>query len=243
MPYQYTPPKYAQVIDGIQRRIESGEYPPGSMLPSEHQLSEEFRVVRATVARALRILRDDGWIETQQGKGSFVRGRPALANLETQRPGEDALNREESVEGGDLVETEMRRPVQRIATLLGLDDYADVIGRRHLVRLDGKPSELVTRWFPATLAEGTDLRVPAPLPGGIREHLARRKGIRIDHVLEQVVARHPTPREVHLLGVGRKDPMLVLYVTGRDASGSPVLVLEIVMPGDQHELQDAYQVG
>ena len=29
----------------------------------------------------------------------------------------------------------------------------------------------------------------------------------------------------------------------RDASGGPVLVLEVVMPGDRHELEDAYQVG
>src|SRR5919109_964414 len=78
MPYEYTPPKYAQVIDELRRRIESGEYPPGSLLPSEHQLSDEFQIARPTVVRALRVLRQDGWIETQQGKGSFVRGRLAL---------------------------------------------------------------------------------------------------------------------------------------------------------------------
>ena len=33
MPYEYTPPKYAQVVAEIKRRIESGEYPPGSLLP------------------------------------------------------------------------------------------------------------------------------------------------------------------------------------------------------------------
>ena len=93
MPYEYTPPKYAQVIDELRRRIESGEYPPGSLLPSEHQLSDEFQIARPTVVRALRVLRQDGWIETQQGKGSFVRGRPALAGLETARPGEEALSR------------------------------------------------------------------------------------------------------------------------------------------------------
>ncbi|MGO8894284.1 MAG: GntR family transcriptional regulator, partial [Streptosporangiaceae bacterium] len=66
MPYEYTPPKYAQVIDELRRRIESGEYPPGSLLPSEHQLSDEFQIARPTVVRALRVLRQDGWIETQQ---------------------------------------------------------------------------------------------------------------------------------------------------------------------------------
>ena len=39
------------------------------------------------------------------------------------------------------------------------------------------------------------------------------------------------------------DPMLAMYVAARDASGGPVLVLEVVMPGDRHELEDAYQVG
>ena len=87
MAYEYTPPKYAQVIEELRRRIESGEYPPGSLLPSEHQLTEEFQIARPTVVRALRVLRQDGWIETQQGKGSFVRGRPALAGLESARHG------------------------------------------------------------------------------------------------------------------------------------------------------------
>jgi GntR family transcriptional regulator len=93
------------------------------------------------------------------------------------------------------------------------------------------------------LADGTDLADAAPLHGGVRAHLTRRKGVRIDHVLEQVTARHPTSQEAKLLGVGKTAAMLALYVTGRDASGAPVLVLEIVMPGDRHELEDAYQVG
>src|SRR5215469_1503284 len=122
MPYEYTPPKYAQVIDELRRRIESGEYPPGSLLPSEHQLSDEFRIARPTVVRALRVLRDDGWIETQQGKGSFVRGRPALAGLQAQRPGEDALNRDEVQEAGDPIETGAASPPPRIAALLGRVD-------------------------------------------------------------------------------------------------------------------------
>ena len=110
MPYEYTPPKYAQVIDELRRRIESGEYPPGSLLPSEHQLSDEFQIARPTVVRALRVLRQDGWIETQQGKGSFVRGRPALAGLESQRTGEEALNRDESREPGELTEAAITVP-------------------------------------------------------------------------------------------------------------------------------------
>ena len=115
--------------------------------------------------------------------------------------------------------------------------------RRRLVRQDGEPSEVITWWIPAELAEGTDLAGPEPLTGGIRSHLARRKGVRIDHVLEQITARHPASQETELLGVPRTAPILALYVTARDASGRPLLVLDIAMPGDRHELEDAYQVG
>jgi GntR family transcriptional regulator len=243
MPYEYTPPKYAQVVGELRRRIESGEYPPGSLLPSEHQLSDEFQIARPTVVRALRVLRQDGWIETQQGKGSFVRGRPALAGLETVRPGVEALDRDESGEPGDLIEAGTSQPPARVAALLGEAGDGEMLCRRLLVRHEGEPSEIITWWIPVRLAEGTDLASKEPLHGGVRAHLARRKGIRIDHVLEQVVARHPTGQEAKLLGVTKTAPMLALYVTARQATGDPVLALELIMPGDRHELEDAYQVS
>jgi GntR family transcriptional regulator len=243
MPYEYTPPKYAQVIDELRRRIESGEYPPGSLLPSEHQLSEEFQIARPTVVRALRVLRQDGWIETQQGKGSFVRGRPALAGLESERAGAEALNRDEAREAGDLIEVGMAEPPARIAALLGVSGDTELLRRRRLVRHDGEAAETVTWWIPAPIAEGTDLADPKPLHGGVRAHLARRKGVRIDHVVEQIIARHPTAQETKLLDVSKTTPMLALYVTAREASGAPVLVLELALPGDRHELEDAYQIG
>ena len=158
MPYEYTPPKYAQVIDELRRRIESGEYPPGSLLPSEHQLSDEFQIARPTVVRALRVLRQDGWIETQQGKGSFVRGRPALAGLESQRTGEEALNRDESREPGELIEAAITVPPARVAALLGVGWRRRGAGpaARHRGRT-ARPRSWSPGGCPLPLAEGTDL--------------------------------------------------------------------------------------
>jgi DNA-binding GntR family transcriptional regulator len=243
MPYQYTPPKYAQVIAELQRRIESGEYPPGSLMPSEHQLSGEFGIARPTVVRALRVLRQEGWIETQQGKGSFVRGRPALAEVAAARRGQAELDRDEAREPGELVSTGLALPPPRIAALLGWPKDRELVCRRRLIRQDGEPSEVITWWFPPELAEGTGLAGTDPVRGGIRAHLAKRKGIRVDHVVEQVTARHPAPHEVKLLGVTRSAPILALYVAARDASGAPLFALDLAMPGELHELEDAYPVG
>jgi DNA-binding GntR family transcriptional regulator len=243
MAYEYTPPKYAQLIEELQRRIESGEYPPGSMLPSEHQLTAEFGVARPTVVRALRTLRGDGWITTQQGKGSFVRGRPALADVESQRRGVSELERDESHERGELVEVGMVTPPPRIAALLNVADGEQVLRRSRLARWDHEAAEIVTWWIPAHLAEGTDLDQQEPLRGGVRAHLAHRTGRRIDHVVERVSARHPDAKEAKLLGIAKTAPVLAVSVTAREASGIPVVVLDIAMPGDRQELEDAYQVN
>ncbi len=104
MAYDAAPPKYAQVVAEIKKRIERGAYPPGSLLPSEHQLVTEFGVSRPTITRSLAALRQDGWIDTQQGKGSFVRGRPAIADAERTRPAHDVMELPEAELSGQLVQ-------------------------------------------------------------------------------------------------------------------------------------------
>jgi GntR family transcriptional regulator len=244
MAFEYTPPKYAQVITELQRRMESGEYPPGSLLPSEHQLSAEFGTARPTVVRALRELRQAGWIDTQQGKGSFVRGRPALSGASAERRGQAELDRDESREPGELISASIAMAPARVAAMLGVEPGAELMSRRRLIRQEsGEASEILTWWLTPGLAEQTGLGSPAPVRGGIRSLLARTAGIRIDHVVEQIAARRAEPHEAKLLAISRSAPVLALYLSARDATGRPVLALDVAMAGDLRELEDAYPVG
>lgn len=65
-------PLYKQIYDDINRRIASGEYALGSMLPSEHKLCAIYGVERATVRKALAMMVDDGKITKVQGLGTSV---------------------------------------------------------------------------------------------------------------------------------------------------------------------------
>ena len=224
--------------------IDSGGYPPGSLLPSEHQLSAEFGTARPTVVRALRVLRQEGWIDTQQGKGSFVRGRPALAGGSTERHGKTELDRDESREPGELVSVGKSAAPSRIAALLGVGSGAELVSRRRLVRQDdGEASEILTWWLAPSLAEQTGLDRPEAGRRSARSVLDRAAGMRSDHGGEQATARRAEPHEAKLLGIARSAPVLALYVSARDASGRPVLALDVAMAGDLHELEDAYPVG
>ena len=115
--------------------------------------------------------------------------------------------------------------------------------RRRLVRQDGEPSEVVTWWFPPDLAEGTSLADDAPLHGGVRAHLARRKGVRVDHVVEQVTARHPAPHEAKLLGLTKAGAGPGAVCDGAGCLGCPAVRAGCGHAGDLHELEDAYPVG
>ncbi|MCG8549901.1 MAG: amidohydrolase family protein [Desulfobacterales bacterium] len=62
----------AQIAIQISKKIREGVFPPGSKLPSEARIAVEFGVSRTAVREAIASLRQDGYVETQQGKGAFV---------------------------------------------------------------------------------------------------------------------------------------------------------------------------
>lgn len=72
--------KYELVEDSLQKLINSGEYPAGTLLPTEEQLTIMYNVSRQTVRKALSILEDKGIIEKRQGSGSLVRKRNSAAD-------------------------------------------------------------------------------------------------------------------------------------------------------------------
>ena len=65
--------KYQIVLDYVRDSIVSGEFSAGDRLPSDGQLVRQFSTSRPTVARAMRDLEKEGYLERRAGSGSFVR--------------------------------------------------------------------------------------------------------------------------------------------------------------------------
>jgi DNA-binding LacI/PurR family transcriptional regulator len=65
-------PIYLQLSDILLQRILSGEWQPGSSLPAEPELCEEFGVARGTIRQALSRLENEGVIQRERGRGTFV---------------------------------------------------------------------------------------------------------------------------------------------------------------------------
>jgi GntR family transcriptional regulator len=100
-------PLYHQLAEQLTARIRAGEYPPGSRIPSEHQLSTDFSVGRPTVRQAIDLLVRKGLLSKRRGAGTFVcepRQEVALFSLD----GTSAAFRDK----GLALETRLLAPVR-----------------------------------------------------------------------------------------------------------------------------------
>jgi GntR family transcriptional regulator len=71
-----TAPLHDQVAAEIRRAIAEGEAGPGERLPLAKDMAAVLGVNKNTVLRALHILRDEGLLDFQRGRGITVAGTP-----------------------------------------------------------------------------------------------------------------------------------------------------------------------
>jgi DNA-binding GntR family transcriptional regulator len=63
---------YKAIADALRRRIVAGEFPVGSLLPSEAALTAEYNVARNTLRRALTDLEGEGLLTALPGRGRVI---------------------------------------------------------------------------------------------------------------------------------------------------------------------------
>ncbi len=76
MPPRPAMPPSERLAADLRQQIERGELQPGDQLPTVAALAERYQVSTATVAKALRALREEGLIVTRHGWGTHVAERP-----------------------------------------------------------------------------------------------------------------------------------------------------------------------
>jgi GntR family transcriptional regulator len=234
-------PKYIWVLNTLRQRIEDGDYTPGAALPSENQLATEFDVSRPTVLKALAFLKQDGWIESQQGRASFVRGK-LTARRTVPAYAYRALHVDESTET-ELLSVAPVLADSRVARILAIPEGTPVYRRqRRLTAVEGATT-LATVWLPIDVAAGSDTTQPEPIEGSILHHLADRKGVRGDYAVEWTSARRPSIDEALLLGIADDEPVLAIAVAVHTAGGHLILAVDVVTSGHSIELEDAYPLS
>ena len=214
-------PMYVQVRDALVESIERQELREGDRLPSESALCTRFGVGLPTVRQALALLRQEGWLVTRRGAGTFVaRGSRSISLL-----GFAGLTRMLEARGlatdDDILATDVAdHPTTRVL------DARDVAGPWFVVtrlrRLAGDQTPICLEYDAFSLAACPDAEAWFERRRSAAAVLEDGSGYTIgscDVATEAVAA---TPAEARLLDVRRGAPLLRMERLNRATTGETV---------------------
>jgi len=147
-------PRYRSITAELARRIATRELAPGSLIPSESELADEFAVTRMTVRQALSGLAAQGMIERRHGRGTLV--VPIKLQRHTQRPvgfGEELAARGFKP-GSHVLDFSEVRPTSQDRGLLWVGPRGTVYRLRRLRYADGILIGFQETLIPAKFAAG-----------------------------------------------------------------------------------------
>ncbi|MGW0218530.1 GntR family transcriptional regulator [Micromonospora chokoriensis] len=238
------------MADELRRRIEAGVIPAGSLLPSESALMAEFSVARGTVREALALLRSEGLVMTEVGRGTYARPIVPVRRLASERYRKEI----EQVRSGELgtsftadqqvgwsaysLDKDFREEPasEAVAELFGVEPGTMTLERHFLFRTNGVPQQMSVSRLLLEMVSGTPVADPEnePWPGGNASQLYSL-GHTITSIRERPRWRMPTAAETDALRIPGGVPVVV--ITRQTYVGDWVAeVAHIVMRADRVEL-------
>ena len=239
-------PLQIRVADELRHRIEVGQYEPGKQLPTLDDLAAEFLCSLAVTRKAVDLLRQQGLVVTQQGKGTFVRERPHARRHVMERYSREKRQRGEAIlvaeaqEQGYTVNQLIRELAEapapaRVAERLRIRPETPVWVRRRTTLIDGRPHQLEDSYFELAVVDGTRIKEEDTGPGGSLarlEEVLKESNRHLAEIEEEIDVRMPTGPESVALQLPAGTPVWELLRTVYDTSGRPVEVTLAVIAGD-----------
>jgi DNA-binding GntR family transcriptional regulator len=235
--------KYEQIAEDLRRRIADGEFGPAELLPSGRELCEQWRVSRATVIKAMDVLRNDGLVVARQGSGFTVVETPVA------RPSGHRAVGTARIAGGRpfrrLGRPTRERPPHHVAEALGLPPGEAALRRARMMLLeDGSPYSLVDAWFPADIADACPrLAQEGPIAEGTTHYVTRTTGRSPAEGTDTTTVRLATPAEAETLGLTPPAAVAVVLHLAHDREGRPLVCEEGITPSAFWERVEHYPMS
>lgn len=237
-------PVFRQMADQLREEIASGSLRPGALLPSERMLMDRYGVARGTVRQALQVLKAEGLVEARHGKGVFVRTRPLVFRVasdrfsrERRRASKDAFAAEAEAHGlswrQELHYVGTTPATKVVAARLGVPVGETVFVRRRRMWAGDMPMQLADSYFPYSMVKGSPITEEDTGPGGTYARI-EDLGHELARFREELTARMPSPEEASSLRLSPGIPVVALVRTAFDTEGVAVEVFDSVLSADKY---------
>lgn len=201
------PPRYQQIADELRQNIERSVYQVGEQLPTEADLSKRFDVNRHTLRRAVEILRHEGLLRVDRGRGTFVAAVPityAIGKRVRYNKMLKAQGFTPTYQQIRLLELPADGSVAKHLAI-SMDDPVVLFERLSVV--DGAPLSLASSYFPIGLTP--DIATRCETYHSISQMMQECYGF--DHIRQstRISARTVQARDANYLQVSLSSPILL----------------------------------
>lgn len=240
-PFSGNPPTFSPLYQQIKLRItqslQSGEWKPGELIPSEMELANRFKVSQGTVRKAIDELASENLVMRRQGKGTFVsshhearaqyRFLRLMPDVGAPRPADNKI-----------LEIKRLRAPAEVARLLDMKSGDSVVFIKRIQSFDQVPTIIEELWLPGLIFKGLTAERLMEYKGPMYGLFETEFGTRMIRATEKIRAIPATEEVAELLEVATNEPLLSVERVSFTYGDKPVEVRRAVYSTSQHYYQN-----
>ncbi|MFE9247056.1 GntR family transcriptional regulator [Nocardiopsis sp. NPDC006938] len=193
----------------IKADIESGVLRDGQKIDSVRAIAAKWRISLATATKVVGVLKAEGLVRSEPGRGSIVTRDQATASAK------DRLMRSlggqiyAANERAEILGAELMPAPEEVADALGIPAGTTVIRRRRVTLRDEVPSSASTSWYSGDLAESAPLLLEAArIRQGTPKYVEESTGLMPAAGKDQIRADIASEEDSAALGIPLGSPIL-----------------------------------
>ncbi len=230
---------YVQIYHILKAKVEKGEWPVGSLIPSEDEFCKIFNVSKATIRLAVSELVKDGHLRRQQGKGTFVTytirqfGTAMKTRLTENIFGENLeVNKELLFKG-------VKEPPDEIRKLLMADGDTYCISCEGIV--EGLAVYLDELFIPLSMLPGVDIQYEDICQGSFYDFIQSKAAKKIFKVVQTIEVGAAKRDAAKVLKMTEGSPVLLIHRIFLGLDGSPIACKRLVGNGTRYKFQTEFE--
>jgi GntR family transcriptional regulator len=230
-------PLYQQIKALITASLQSGEWKPGELIPSEFELAGRFKVSQGTVRKAIDELSAENLVVRRQGKGTFVATHhEARAQFRFLRLMPDSG--EPHPADNRILDVKRQRAPAEVSRLLDIKPADAVICIRRVQSFDGAPTILEEIWLPGATFKGLTAERLAEYKGPMYGLFETEFGTRMIRASEKIRAVLGDQAAADVLQVPVHTPLLSVERVSYTYGDRPVEVRRGLYITARHHYQN-----
>ncbi|BDB24939.1 hypothetical protein Tamer19_74570 [Cupriavidus sp. TA19] len=230
-------PLYQQIKALIMRSLQSGEWKPGEMIPSEMELAARYKVSQGTVRKAIDELAAENLVARRQGKGTFVTTHHEdVVKFRFLRLVPD--EGEPHYGASHVLECKRLRAPAEIARLLDIRTGDSVVQIRRVLNFSGESTVLDEIWLLGANFKGLTAEKLTEWKGPMYALFEAEFGTRMIRASEKIRAVAADETAAELLSVPLGSPLLSVERVSYTYGDRPVEVRRGLYVTTRHYYQN-----